>query len=310
MHDASAQPILIAGPTASGKSGLALDLAERLGGVVINADSQQVYAEWRILTARPSLQEEAHAPHRLYGHVSIRDDYSVGHWLKDVTEALDDAGRAGQRPIIVGGTGLYFKALTDGLAPIPEVPTDVRVRGEAIQANEGADALVRELTARDPETAAQTDLANPRRVLRAWEVLEATGKGLAAWKAETPAPLLPLDTCHPVALTPDRDALYARCDARFTQMMEAGALDEVRAVMALDLPPETPGLKAVGAPELTAHLQGHITLDAAIEQARTETRRYAKRQLTWIRNQMSDWSRHDPADPDAINRILRETGMR
>lgn len=305
MAQDARKPILIAGPTASGKSGLALDLADRLGGVILNADSQQVYREWQILSARPSPHDEARAPHRLYGHISAADSYSTGQWLRDVTQVLHTARADHLRPIIVGGTGLYFKALTEGLAAIPEVPRDVRAAGEAEMAASGIDGLIRTLEARDPKTAASIDLANPRRVLRAWEVLEATGKGLAAWKAETPAPVLSLEDCHAIALTPDREALYARCEQRFDQMMENGVLDEVRAVMALDFTPETPGLKAVGASELMACLQGTLTLDAAVAQAKTETRRYAKRQLTWIRNQMTRWQWIAP-EPGIADRLLTE----
>lgn len=296
----SAAPILIAGPTASGKSALAVSLARHLDGVVINADSQQIYAEWRILSARPSAEEEATAPHRLYGHVSVAEAYSVGHWLRALEEVLTEVRANAQTPIIVGGTGLYFKALTEGLAPIPQIPAQVRSAGEAALEREGLDAFADALSARDPDTAAELDLANPRRVLRAWEVLEATGIGLAGWKARTPAPLVPLASCLALALTPDRTDLYARCDARFDAMMDAGALDEVRAVDALGVPPDMPGLKAVGAVPLRACLAGEIALDEAIARAKTDTRHYAKRQLTWIRNQMSTWSRVSSADPAQV----------
>ena len=227
--------------------------------------------------------------HLLYGHVALDRDYSVGHWLAEVRPLLD-------RPlVIVGGTGLYFKALTEGLAELPPADPDIRAEAEAELARIGLDGLVARLSREDPATAAKIDLVNPRRVVRAWEVLRATGTGLAAWQAATPPPLLALDQCEAIALTPDRDWLYARCDARLDRMIADGALEEARAVMALSLPPDAPGLKAVGAPELMAHLRGEISLDRAIDTAKMETRRYAKRQMTWIRNQMGTWDHRSQA---------------
>ncbi len=291
--------VLIAGPTASGKSALAAELARALGGAVINADSQQVYGAWRVLTARPTDEEMAAAPHRLYGHVALNAPYSVGHWLAEVAPLLREPW-----PIITGGTGLYFKALTEGLAPIPEIAPAIRAAGEAELGQLGLAALGAALARRDPATAATLDMANPRRVQRAWEVLEATGAGLAAWKARTPAPLMPLDNCIAVALTPERNRLHARCDARFDAMLEAGALDEVRAVIAMDPPPGAPGLKALGAAQLMAHLRGEMTLAAAAERAKTETRRYAKRQLTWIRNQMGAWRHLAEPSSEAVLELI------
>ncbi|MFK7942720.1 MAG: tRNA (adenosine(37)-N6)-dimethylallyltransferase MiaA [Paracoccaceae bacterium] len=296
--------ILIAGPTASGKSTLALRLAEQTGSVVINADSQQVYAGWHILSARPSGDEEACAPHRLYGHVAMDADYSAGHWLRDVAQVLKDCAAADRHPIIVGGTGLYFKALTEGLAPIPPVPPEIRAEGEALLAKLGREDFALAFAACDPETARGMDLENPRRVLRAWEVLKASGTGLAAWQARTPPPLVALADCTPIALAPDRDWLYARCEARFDAMLKAGALEEVRAVMAMDLPEAAPSLRAVGAPELMAHLRGEMSLEAAAAAAKMETRRYAKRQMTWIRNQMGDWQRLDPSCAKSFNSVI------
>ncbi|MEL6476643.1 MAG: tRNA (adenosine(37)-N6)-dimethylallyltransferase MiaA [Pseudomonadota bacterium] len=288
------QAILIAGPTASGKSALALRLAEAEGGAIINADSQQIYREWRILTARPSAAETARAPHHLYGHQPIAATYSVGHWLREVTEVLQACQARGTLPIIVGGTGLYFKALTEGIAPIPTTPPDIRTRGEAKLAALGLATFAAEFTARDPETAAKTDLANPMRVLRAWEVLETTGRGLAAWQAETPPPLLDLAACRTFAVVPDRAQLYANCRTRFDAMLASGAVDEARTVMAADPPRSAPGLKALGAPELFAHIRGDLTLDEAADAAKQATCRYAKRQLTWVRNQMAGWQRIAP----------------
>ncbi len=300
----SIRPVLIAGPTASGKSALALDLAQRLGGVVINADSQQVYGEWRVMTARPAPADEATAPHRLYGHVGLAEAYSVGRWLDEVRPVLAEAQASGLRPIIVGGTGLYFKALTHGLAPIPEIPAAVRSAGEAELERLGLAGFVRRLTTRDPDTAAALDLANPRRVLRAWEILEATGTGLAEWKARTPPPALPLAETTAIVLDPPRPWLHSRCDARLDAMLAVGALDEVRAVLALGLPWDAPGLKAVGAAEFAAHLAGATGLAEASARAKTQTRRYAKRQLTWMRNQMAAWTALDPSRPGLVEHAL------
>jgi len=292
------RPILIAGPTASGKSALALALAERIGGAVVNADSQQVYRDWRILTARPSPEEEAGAPHFLYGHVALDADYSVGTWLREIAEVLQSCAARGLVPIVTGGTGLYFKALTEGLAPIPPIPPEVRAAAEAELARLGTAGFAEVLSDRDPETAATLDHANPARLLRAWEVFEATGIGLAEWRRRTEPPLLPIVRVTALALTPPRDWLYARCDARLDAMIAGGALGEAARVMALGLDPTLPGMKAVGAPELMAHLRGELTLDDALIRAKTATRNYAKRQLTWNRNQMFQWNRlagHNPA---------------
>lgn len=276
------KPLLIAGPTASGKSAYALEAAARGGGVIINADASQVYDGWRVLTARPSAEEEAQAQHLLYGHVDPSVRYSTGDWLRDIAPLLD-----GERPIIVGGTGLYFKALTEGLAEIPQPDAATRDMVSQRLSDNGCETLAADLSARDPDTAAKIDLANPMRVVRALEVLEGTGRGLAAWWAETPPPLV--GEAEKVLIEPDRDTLYARCDARFDKMIEAGALDEARAMMARGLPPGLPAMKAVGAPELFAYLRGEMTIEDAAARAKQATRNYAKRQMTWMRNQMKDW---------------------
>ncbi|MFC2967622.1 tRNA (adenosine(37)-N6)-dimethylallyltransferase MiaA [Acidimangrovimonas pyrenivorans] len=275
-------PILLAGPTASGKSALALELAERAGGVIVNADALQVYANWRLLTARPSPEEEARVPHRLYGHVGRDQPYSVGHWLREVAPLLN--GR--ERPILVGGTGLYFTALTCGLAEIPPTPAEVRQEADALRAAEGIEVL---LAALDAETRAKIDSRNPARVQRAWEVLRATGRGLSAWQADTAPPLLPLERAAAFVIRAERDWLAARIDRRFDAMMAAGALDEVRA----ELPywdPARPSSRAIGAPELVAHLRGEISLTEAVAAAKLATRQYAKRQRTWFRNRLGAWS--------------------
>ena len=271
------RPVLIAGPTASGKSALALEIAERGGGVIVNADASQVYACWRVISARPSPQEEARAPHRLYGHLAQDAPYSTGHWLREVTQVIAE----GQRPIIVGGTGLYFQALTEGLADIPATPEQVR----AIANKMPLEVLIAEL---DAHTAQMLDLDNRARVQRAWEVLTATGRGLAVWQAQTPPPLLPLTDCTAIALNVDRDWLLQRIEQRFDLMLEGGALDEVRAIEPR-YDPSLPAHKAIGVPELIAHLRGALTLSEAREAAIIATRRYAKRQRTWIRSKMSDW---------------------
>jgi tRNA dimethylallyltransferase len=276
-------PVLLAGPTASGKSALAEAIVARDGGVIVNADALQVHDRWRILTARPSAAEEAALPHRLYGHVGPRQAYSVGHWLRDVQAVLKE----GQRPVIVGGTGLYFTSLTEGLAEVPPVPAAVRAEGDALLRDRGLDAMAAAL---DPETAGKIDLRNPARVQRAWEVLTATGQGLATWQAGTGAALLPLPRVTALVLVPDRDWLADRIDRRFDAMIGAGALDEARAALE-GWDPALPSSRAIGAAELVAHLRGETSLDTAVAAAKLATRQYAKRQRTWFRSRMGGWRR-------------------
>jgi tRNA dimethylallyltransferase len=275
------QPILIAGPTASGKSRLAAEIAGRHGGVIMNADALQVYGCWRILTARPTTEEEAVLPHRLYGHVGRDDTYSVGHWLREIERILTE----GHRPIIVGGTGLYLTALTTGLAPIPAIPADVRRVADARRLDGAISGMLADL---DPATLARIDVQNPVRVQRAWEVWQATGRGLAAWQAATPAPVLPLDRCAAFVLTPDRHWLAERIDHRFDAMLSAGALDEVRSVLP-HWQPDRPWAQAIGAAELVEHLAGRWSLQQAAEAAKAASRQYAKRQRTWFRSRMREW---------------------
>lgn len=277
----SEQPVLIAGPTASGKSALAAEIVARGGGVIVNADALQVYSCWRILTARPSEADEAALPHRLYGHVGRHGVYSVGHWLREVAAILAE----GLRPVIVGGTGLYFSSLTNGLAVVPAIPPEVRQAADARLLDAGLARMAAEI---DPATAARIDLLNPARVQRAWEVLQATGRGLADWQAKTGAPLLPLSQAMALVIRPDRDWLGARIDTRFDAMMAAGALDEARAALP-DWDAGLPSSRAIGAPELISHLRGEIALADAIAAAGTASRQYAKRQRTWFRNRMRDW---------------------
>jgi tRNA dimethylallyltransferase len=277
------RPVLIAGPTASGKSALAEAIVAASGGVIVNADALQVYACWRVLTARPSAPEEAALAHRLFGHVGREQAYSAGHWLREVKAVLAE----GQRPVITGGTGLYFMALTEGLAEVPPTPPDVRGAADTRLRDAGLTEMAAEL---DAATAARIDLRNPARVQRAWEVLRATGRGLADWQADTGPPLLALDRVEALVLDPDRDWLAARIDRRFDAMMAAGALDEVRAVLP-DWHPGAPWTRAIGAPELAAHLQGKLPLADAVAAAKIASRQYAKRQRTWFRSRMAAWRR-------------------
>ncbi|MCW8842667.1 MAG: tRNA (adenosine(37)-N6)-dimethylallyltransferase MiaA [Rhodobacteraceae bacterium] len=280
------RPVLIAGPTASGKSALALEIAQTQGGVIINADAIQVYDNWRILTARPSPEDESRAPHALYGHVPRDGDYSVGHWLRDVAPLLKE----GPRPIITGGTGLYFMALTQGLADIPATPPQIRAEADARVAAEGFERLLAEL---DPKTAARIDRQNPMRVQRAWEVFRATGQPLAAWQDDTPPPLLADSDCTAILFDVERDWLNARIAARFQKMLDLGALNEARANLA-DWSPKRLSSKAIGAADLIAHLRGEISLDQAAENATIATRQFAKRQRTWFRSKMSHWAKFRP----------------
>lgn len=275
------QPVLIAGPTASGKSRLAAEIAAAQGGVIVNADALQVYRAWRILTARPSAAEEAALPHRLYGHIGRETPYSVGDWLRQVQAILAE----GLRPIIVGGTGLYFTALTKGLAPIPAIPPEVRTAVSAEMAAEGPLALWGRL---DPETQSRTDQLNPARVQRAAEVQRATGRGLAAWQSETPPPLLPLDKAAALLLWPEKEALAAQISARLRGMIAEGVLDEV-AANAPFYAPRAPWAQAIGAREFLAHLRGEMGLEAALEAVASATRAYAKRQRTYFRGHLKAW---------------------
>jgi tRNA dimethylallyltransferase len=274
-------PVLIAGPTASGKSALAMDLAARDGRLIVNADALQVYGNWRVLTARPSAADEAALPHALYGHVARDQIYSVGHWLREVAPLLS-------RPVvIVGGTGLNFNALTKGLAEVPAIPPEVRAEANARRVAEGHAALLAEL---DAPTAARIDRLNPVRIQRAWEVLRATGRGLARWQDDTPAPKIDVAQAEAVVLVPDVAWLNDRIEHRFHQMLTEGALDEIRA----NLPrwdPALPSSKAIGAPELMGYVKGEMTLSDAVDAAVVASRQYAKRQRTWFRSNMGAWQK-------------------
>ncbi|TMJ88793.1 MAG: tRNA (adenosine(37)-N6)-dimethylallyltransferase MiaA [Alphaproteobacteria bacterium] len=287
---AAKRAVLIAGPTASGKSALALTLAEALGGTIINADAMQVYRDLRVLTARPSPAEEARVPHLLYGHVDAAENYSVGRWCVDAGAALSAVERGGRLPILTGGTGLYFKALTRGLAAVPPIPAQIRAAVRARLEREGIAALYAELSERDGATARRLMPGDRARITRALEVVLATGRSLTDWHREGMTPALDPQLAVKVFLDVDRAELYRRIDARFDAMLCAGALDEVRALASRRLDPALPAMKAHGVPWLIRHLNGEIDLAAAVEAAKRDTRRYTKRQATWFRHQLPDWT--------------------
>jgi tRNA dimethylallyltransferase len=295
MHKAG-RAVLIAGPTASGKSALALALAEKIGGVIVNADSMQVYRDLRVITARPSPGEEARLPHRLYGHVDAAENYSVGRWCRDVGEALGEIAGQGRVPILVGGTGLYFKALTTGLAAVPPVPAEIRNRVRGRLQSEGVAVLYAELIVRDAATAHRLMPNDRSRIARALEVLEATGRSLTDWHRDGMPALIDPARAAKLFLTCERKELVARIETRFAAMLKAGALEEVRALAARKLDPLLPAMKAHGVPWLIRHHNGEISLDEAAAGAVMDTRRYAKRQLTWFRNQMKDWPWEGPEE--------------
>jgi len=298
--------ILIAGPTASGKSALALALAEKRGGTVINADSMQVYRDLSIITARPTADEEARVPHRLYGHIDAAVNYSAGRWCTEAAEVLAEAKRDGRAAIIVGGTGLYFSALTRGLAAVPPIPAQIREEVRGRLATEGVAALHAELARHDPAAAARLRPGDRARVTRALEVVLATGRSLLQWHDDNmPARVDPTRAAK-IFLMPDRAALLTRIDARFDGMMTNGALAEVRALAARHLDPSLPAMKAHGVPWLIRHLNGEIALAEAVEGAKRDTRQYTKRQATWFRNQLPDFAWAEPQDAStAIETQLR-----
>jgi tRNA dimethylallyltransferase len=296
--------VLIAGPTASGKSALGLRLAQKTGGIIINADSMQVYRDLRIITARPPPDEEKLVPHRLYGHVDASVNFSAGAWVTDAAKALREAREQNRLPIFVGGSGLYFKALTRGLSAVPPIPSEIREHVRARLSRDGVDALHAELARRDSVMATRLKPRDRTRIARALEVVEATGRSLADWHREGLPPLLPPGTFRALFLEPERDLLYARIDARFDAMLEAGALDEIARLAARNLDPLLPAMKAHGVPPLVAHLAGRISLEEAAAKGRLDTRHYAKRQFTWFRHQLPEftWER-----PEAAEAWLGET---
>jgi tRNA dimethylallyltransferase len=302
----SKRAVLIAGPTASGKSALALALAEKLSATIINADSMQVYRDLRVITARPTAEEEARVPHRLFGHVDAAENYSVGRWCVAAGAAIAEANEAGSLPIVVGGTGLYFKILTQGLARIPPTPSELRATIHSRLQSEGVAALYGDLRAQDPRTAQRLMPADRARIVRALEVMLATGRSLADWQREGMQPALEAHDAVKIFLAMDRHELYRRIDARFDAMLAAGALEEVRALHSRHLDPALPAMKAHGVPWLVRHLRGEMDLAAAVDAAKRDTRRYTKRQATWFRHQLPDWTWVAPESAaGAIMRALR-----
>jgi len=291
MQPAPKKIVVIAGPTASGKSGLALACAREFGGTIINADSMQVYRELHVLTARPSAADEADLPHRLYGVMSASERCSAGQWASLAADAIAEARSAGRLPIVVGGTGFYIKALTKGLSAMPEVPAAARAEAMALHARLGAQAFHGELARIDPAAAARVRASDSQRATRAYEVWLATGRTLSAWQSEPPMPPVPDAAFFTLVLDPPRDVLNAACDARFDAMLANGALEEVRALAALKLDPALPAMKALGVPELLRHLAGEISLLAASKAAKLATRHFAKRQSTWFRTQIDPSAR-------------------
>ena len=296
----TSQPILIAGPTASGKSALALALAEALGGTVINADSVQVYRELNILSARPTPSDMARVPHMLYGFVPAAEAYSAGRFVIDAARAIADVRASGRRPIIAGGTGLYFKALLEGLSPVPPVPPDIRAHWRREGERQSAGDLYLHLTLRDPEMAASLHPTDRQRIVRALEVFEATGTSLAEWRrTQGTAVVGPAEAVKLVVL-PERAVLNARAGQRFEAMMQAGALGEARALGALGLDANLPSMRALGVAPLIAAVRGGVSLDGAVRQAKAETRQYIKRQETWLKRHMITWERITEQETESI----------
>lgn len=293
--DRKRDAILITGPTASGKSALAVRLAAEHGGVVVNADSMQVYDTLNVLTARPQPQDMAGMEHRLYGHVPAGATYSTGDWLREAAAVVMELRVREKIPVFVGGTGLYFRALTGGLSDMPVIPEPIRSRLRGRLEEEGAEALHQNLEARDPLTAARLKPADGQRIVRALEVLEATGQSISAFQAATGSAIIDAGRAEKIVVLPDRAVLAARIDRRFGAMLASGAVEEVQALLALDLSPAMPVMKAIGVPQIAALLAGQMSAAEVAERGAAATRQYAKRQMTWFRNQLDEsWQRIDP----------------
>src|SRR5882724_10973215 len=303
-HHESGKAVLIAGPTASGKSALALELAQKTGGVIVNADSMQVYRDLRVLTALPTQNEEARVPHRLYGHVDAAVNFSAGHWVSDAASVLAEVRAQNRVPIFVGGSGLYFKALTRGLSAVPPIRPEIRESVRARLERDGVEALHAALAQRDPVSAERLKPRDRTRIARALEVIEATGRSLSDWHRDGLPPLLPPGAFSAVFLAPDREQLYERIDARFAAMLKAGALEEVASMAARHLDPLLPAMKAHGVPALLRYLRGEIELEEAAAIGRADTRHYAKRQFTWFRHQLPEF---EWVKPEAAREWLRTT---
>ena len=293
--------VLIAGPTASGKSAVGLLLAERLGGAIINTDAMQVYRELPVLSARPTAQEVSRVPHFLYGVTSAHEPFSVARWAGLAGEALEQARAQGLLPVFVGGTGLYFAALLNGLSPIPEIHASIRVEARMRLQELGNEHFHAELARRDPVMGARLDAGDSQRLVRAWEVLEATGQSLDEWQKLKGTPVLTGSIARFV-IKPNREWLRAQIARRFEAMMAEGALEEVRALGPIS--DELPAARALGVPQLLAHLRGEVSLAEAVERAVIETRQYAKRQMTWFRHQMPDWTFIERSAPHEMLDVL------
>ncbi len=298
--------ILITGPTASGKSAIATAIATTFDGIIVNADSIQVYNELKILSARPNEADEQAYPHHLYGHIPIKQPYSVAQWLADVQAVLEAPKNRDRVTIIVGGTGLYFKALTEGLSPIPDIPSDVRQHYRDLSDKISAPKLHDELSRRDPQTANKLQPTDTQRLVRALEVFEATGTPLAEWQQISGKPLLASDDYQAFVINPERDALQRAADRRFDAMMETGALNEAEKIRSLiielQLPHDLPALQALGLKPLMAHLEGEISRETAIEQTKSDTRRYIKRQKTWLKRYNNSWKWLNTKELERISR--------
>lgn len=301
--------ILIAGPTASGKSALALEIAESLGGVIVNTDSMQGYSILNVLTARPGPQDLARVPHFLYGHVHPSTAYSTGAWLRDVSELIEKNALAGRRPVFVGGTGLYFRALAEGISAMPDIPPHIRERWRHELIERGAPRLHRELMLRDSAMAMQLRPSDGQRIARALEVLDASGRSILSWQGQRGQPLIDRTSARFFVIEPDREVLRERINRRFDAMIEQGALGEVQQILALGLDPALPAMKAIGVRELQAVLDGEMDAGAAMERAKIATRQYAKRQSTWFRNQLgAEWQRLLPNEtmPEMVRTAIEK----
>lgn len=305
MSPSSQTILIIGGPTASGKSHLAQLVAQNRAGVIINADSQQVYADLRILTARPSPEEEAQTPHRLFGVLPGSERCSAARWAELVKEAIDDTLAQGKLPIVVGGTGLYLRTLMEGIAPIPEIPAEVRAEAASLYDEIGGDAFKVTLKTEDPVLGEKLEPGDRQRLIRAWEVVRHTGRPLSDWQQEPATPLYPTEMFRAFKLVPVREALYAKCDERFGQMLDMGASEEVQALLTKQYDPSLPVMKVIGVPELAAYLRGEMTREEAMAKAQQATRNYAKRQLTWFRHQMKE-AIALCGDPASMEQIIRE----
>ena len=297
------KPILIAGATATGKSAFGIELAKKYNGLIINADSLQIYKQWKILTARPDENEINKCPHSLYGHINIGNKYSTGHWLKEIKKELSKSKKEGLRPIIIGGTGLYFQLLLNGIAEIPDISAEIKLEADQLEQAKGKAIFAKKLMQIDNRILDRIDLKNPVRTRRAWEVISETGKSLADWQDATPLPLLNFNKCIPINLVCNTTWLNDRIDKRFNMMMEKGALKECESILKLGLWDEQhPSCKAIGAKELISHLQNGDNLKDAISLAIIQTRQYAKRQRTWFRSKMSQLHK---IDVESIHKYIR-----